>query len=156
MPSSGPALACAMRLSEALAMSAARSGVSSTKALSVRAFSIAVRCAADNSTAEKVFFFSPSRASAKVSEVSSLTARARPSVVDRLFHCHRRNRCHGLDAINLELGKLLDKRKHRIELVAQMLDFVIGDRNAGEMCDAANGIGVDRHGQPEILRLPCL
>src|ERR1700682_1488650 len=74
MPSSGPALPAAMRASEAFAIALARSGVSSTKALSARAFSIAATWASASSTAEKDFFFSPSRASAKVSEVSSLTA----------------------------------------------------------------------------------
>src|SRR5262245_14744322 len=73
IPSSGPALPCAIRVSEALAMSVARSGVSSTNALSARAFSIEAWCAAVNSVAEKDFFFRPSRASARVSEVSSLT-----------------------------------------------------------------------------------
>src|SRR5262249_42086468 len=73
IPSSGPALPCARRASEAFAMSAAWSGVSSTNALSARAFSIEVWCAAVNSAAEKDFFFNPSRASAKVSDVSSLT-----------------------------------------------------------------------------------
>src|SRR5215813_3435625 len=41
---------------------------------------MAARCAADNSAAEKDFFFSPSRAAAKVSEVSSLTAQAHPTI----------------------------------------------------------------------------
>src|SRR5215470_17495332 len=75
MPSSGPALPCAMRTSEALAISVACSGVSRTNALSARAFSIAVRCAVANSLAEKDFFFSPSRASTRLSEVNSLTMR---------------------------------------------------------------------------------
>ena len=52
---------------------------------------MAVRCAADNSAAEKDFLVSPSRASAKVSEVSSLTARAHPTVV-----AHACGACAGL------------------------------------------------------------
>src|SRR5262245_32677528 len=75
IPSSGPPLPCAIRVSDAFAIAVARSGVSSTKTLSTRAFSIEAWCAAANSTAEKDFFFSPSRASANVSDVSSLTAR---------------------------------------------------------------------------------
>src|SRR5664279_2914897 len=73
MPSSGWALPTAMRASQAFAMAKARSGVSSTKALSTRAFSMAARWASASSTAEKDFFFSPSRASASVSEFKSLT-----------------------------------------------------------------------------------
>src|SRR5664280_44879 len=76
MPSSGPALPAWMRASDAFAMARARSGVSSTNALSARAFSIARTCASANSTAEKSFFFSPSRAAANVSEVSSLMSGA--------------------------------------------------------------------------------
>src|SRR6476659_4196487 len=73
MPSSGPALPCAMRASEALAISVVGAGFSRTNALSARAFSIAVRCAVANSPAEKDFFFKPSRASTRLSEVNSLT-----------------------------------------------------------------------------------
>src|SRR6185295_6590489 len=81
IPSSTPALPAAMRASEALAISAARSGVSSTNALSERAFSIAEMCAVTNSPAEKDFFFSPSRASAKLSDVNSVTVSAHPPFV---------------------------------------------------------------------------
>src|SRR6185437_15995998 len=45
---------------------------------SARAFSIAARCASASSAAEKRLLFSPSRAAAIVSDVSSLTAAARP------------------------------------------------------------------------------
>src|SRR4029453_7789648 len=82
IPSSGPAFFCAMRASEAFAISAARSGVSSTNGLSALAPSIEFWCARANSTAENDFLFSPSRASAKVSEVKSVTARAHR----QLFH----------------------------------------------------------------------
>src|SRR4029078_10570405 len=83
MPSSGPELPDAMRASDAFAISAARSGVSSTNALSGCAFSIAETCAAVSSPAEKDFFFSPSRASAKLNDVNSVTALAHPAFVAR-------------------------------------------------------------------------
>ena len=51
-PSSGPPSPFASRASDARAMSRARSGVSSTKALSARAFAIAARCASASSVAE--------------------------------------------------------------------------------------------------------
>src|SRR3569833_3748674 len=74
MPSSGPASPLAMRASEAFAISAARSGVSRTYALSARAASTALTCAAASSAAENDFLRRPSRASARVSDVSSATA----------------------------------------------------------------------------------
>src|SRR5262245_38046763 len=83
-PSSGPASPDAMRASDAFAMVTARSGVSSTNALSGRAFSIAATCAAVSSAAEKDFFFSPSRASAKLNDVNSVTVLARPPFVARV------------------------------------------------------------------------
>ena len=70
-PSSGPAAPLARRASEALAISSALSGVSSTKALSARAASTAAMCAWVISTEEKDFSASPSRAAFRVSEVRS-------------------------------------------------------------------------------------
>src|SRR5690242_4008603 len=70
-----------MRASDARAISVARSGVSVTNALSARALSIAPICAAVNSEAEKDFFLSASRASPRVNEFKSLTARAHPAQV---------------------------------------------------------------------------
>src|SRR5512139_641052 len=228
IPSSGPALPDAMRASEAFAMPAARSGVSSTKALSARAFSIAAMCAVASSPAEKDFFFSPSRASAKLSDVSSVTAWARPPIVARgllapnwrprrllrrqtqdhrwhsfsltrcaplparqpstsirthrrctlldhlrhqekvvvarrrifddrigdtaighrigaLFHGHRRHGRHRLDAVHVHLLKPLDEGEHGIELALEVVDLLVGHRDAGKVGDAAYGIGVDSH-----------
>src|SRR4029079_16111802 len=84
MPSSGPALPDAIRASDALAISVARSGVSNTNALSGRAFSIAKRYAAASSRTEKDFFFTPSPSSAKLNDVNSVTELARPPFVARV------------------------------------------------------------------------
>src|SRR4029079_4948951 len=81
IPSSGPASPDAIRPSDFFAMAAARSGVSRTNALRGRAFSIAETYAAVNSLAEKDFFFSPSRASAKLNDVNSVTVLAHPPLV---------------------------------------------------------------------------
>src|SRR5262245_5796861 len=89
-PSSGLASPDLMRASDAFAMAAARSGVSSTNALSGRAFSIADTCAAVSSAAEKDFFFSPSRASAKLNDVNSLTVLAHPPFVAGVGPLHQR------------------------------------------------------------------
>src|SRR5580692_2286070 len=71
-PSSGPPCPFAICASDARAMSRARSGVSSTKALSARALSIAARCASANSAAENSLLRRPSRACASVSAVRSV------------------------------------------------------------------------------------
>ena len=42
--------------------------------------------------------------------------------------------------------KLLDEGEHGVDLVLEMLDLVLGHRDAGEMRDAADGGGVDGHG----------
>ncbi len=62
-----------------------------------------------------------------------------------LLHGHRRHRDHRLDALDIHLGQLLDEGEDRVDLAAQMLDFVIGHRDARQMRDAADGRGVDRH-----------
>src|SRR5580700_1882220 len=71
-PSSGPPCPFASRASDARAMSRARFGVSSTKALSTRALSMAVRCASASSAAENCLARRPSRACASVGAVRSL------------------------------------------------------------------------------------
>src|SRR5450756_867191 len=226
MPSSGPALPAWMRASLAFAIALARSGVSSTQALSTRAFSMAAISVSASSTAEKFFFFRPSRASANVSEFKSLTAfhyrfalirrrwrggrgcvrgriagkvrgivgtRARKAgrrcgrqIVQRdqqseltgdahlldhfwnqeeivralrrvlehrlgvvagrdhvvpLLHRHRRHRGHRLDALDVHLLQLLDEGEHGVELGAQVLHLAIGDGDACQMRDAADGVG---------------
>src|SRR6476469_998284 len=59
MPASGPPSLLAILASAAVAIARAFSGVSSTKALSERAASIAVRCASVNSRDVKDFFARP-------------------------------------------------------------------------------------------------
>src|SRR5580704_7112066 len=71
-PSSGPPCPFAICASDARAMSRARSGVSSTKALSARALSIAARCDSASSVAENSLLRRPSRACASVSAVRSV------------------------------------------------------------------------------------
>src|SRR5579862_6279457 len=71
-PSSGPPCPFASRASDARAISRARSGVSSTKALRARALSTAARCASVSSLAENCLARRPSRACASVSAVRSL------------------------------------------------------------------------------------
>src|ERR1700730_1266648 len=71
-PSSEPPCPFASRSSESLAILRASSGVSSTKALSVRARFVAARCASVSSAAENCFARRPSRACASVSAVRSV------------------------------------------------------------------------------------
>ncbi len=71
-PSSGPPSPFANRASDARAMSRARSGVSSTKALSARAFSMAARCASASSSAENPFCATRRAPAPSVSAVRSL------------------------------------------------------------------------------------
>jgi len=72
MPASGPPSPLAILLSLSRAIARAWSGVSSTKALSERAASIALRCASVSSSDVKVLLERPARASASVSEVKSV------------------------------------------------------------------------------------
>src|SRR5580704_12338662 len=71
-PSSGPPCPFAICASDARALSRARSGVSSTKALSARALAMAARCASVSSLAENCLARRPSRACASVSAVRSV------------------------------------------------------------------------------------
>src|SRR3984885_6250375 len=243
-PSSGPPCPCASRASDARAMSCARSGVSSTKALSARASAMAARCASVSSLAENCLARSPSRACASVSAVRSLIrwsdrhtktgfwpqalppsralpASARPNrpapaaaapgnrqtafppPLDRRgsaspcfrdkrarwrlvhrpctwlfhhlgddeevilmgrrvgddgirdaavghlilahFHRHRRHRRHRFDAIDVDLGKLLDEGENRVELAAKARHLVLGNGDPRQMRNAADRICVDSH-----------
>src|SRR5665213_311966 len=72
MPPSGPPSPLAILASAACAMARAWSGVSSTKALSARAASIAPRWASVSSSEVKDFFARPWRASAIVNDVKSV------------------------------------------------------------------------------------
>src|SRR6202035_5700973 len=72
IPASGPPSPFAIFASTSRAMARARSGVSSTNALSARAASIAERCASVSSSDVKDFFARPLLASASVSDVKSV------------------------------------------------------------------------------------
>src|SRR5882757_8568290 len=67
-------------------------------------------------------------------------------LVGALFHGHRGHRRHRVDAVHLDLGQLLDKGQNGVELAAEVLDLLVGDRDARQMRDAADGRGVDGHG----------
>src|SRR5262245_58167045 len=53
--------------------------------------------------------------------------------VGALLHGHRDHRGHWLDAVDVDLRELLDERQDGVELAAQVLDLVIGDRDTGKM-----------------------
>src|SRR5262245_4919065 len=58
---------------------------------------------------------------------------------------HGRHRGHRLDAFDVDLRQLLDEGEDGVELALQGLDLLLGNRDAREMRDAADGIGVDGH-----------
>src|SRR3569833_2297637 len=62
-----------------------------------------------------------------------------------LLHLHRGDRGHRLHALDIDLRELLDKGEHGIELALKMRILVLGNRNARQMRDAADGSGVDGH-----------
>src|SRR5262249_40034147 len=62
-----------------------------------------------------------------------------------LLHEHGRYRGHRLDAGHIDFVKLLDESEDRVQFALQMLDLVVVDRDAREVRDVANGLGVDRH-----------
>jgi hypothetical protein len=51
----------------------------------------------------------------------------------------------------IHLRELLDKRQHGVELALEMLNFILRDRNAREMRDAADGCGIDGHAGLTIM-----
>src|ERR1043166_6443325 len=142
--------------------------------LSARARSMAARCASASSTAVNSLRRNPSCAAAIVSAVRSVmrapsldhlgddeivTLARRRILEDRfrvaavgddvgaLLHDHGHHRGHRLDAGHVDFGELLDERQNRVELALQMLDLAVRDRDAREMRDVANGLGIDRHGR---------
>src|SRR3954453_7318730 len=70
------------------------------------------------------------------------------AVIDQilpLLHLHRGDRGHGLHTLDIDLRELLDKGEHGVELALQMRNLALGNRNARQMRDAADGSGVDGH-----------
>ena len=67
------------------------------------------------------------------------------------FHRHRRHRRHWLNAGNVDLGKLLDEGQHGIELALKVRNLILGNRNARQMRNPADSLGVNRHGGRKIL-----
>src|SRR3954466_616486 len=70
------------------------------------------------------------------------------AVIDQilpLLHLHRGDRGHGLHTLDIDLRELLDKGEHGVEFALQMRNLALGNRNARQMRDAADGSGVDGH-----------
>src|SRR5258708_3023099 len=63
-----------------------------------------------------------------------------------LLERHRSDRGHRLDALDIDLGQLLHESQHGIDLALQVRDLLVGDRDARQMRDAADGLGIDGHG----------
>src|SRR6266567_5495567 len=63
-----------------------------------------------------------------------------------LLDLHRNDGRHRLDTFDIDLRQLLDEGENGVEFAPQVLDLVLGNRNARKLRDAANGIGIDRHG----------
>jgi catechol 2,3-dioxygenase len=72
-----------------------------------------------------------------------------------LLHRHRRDRGHRLSPRDVDLRQLLDESEDGVELAPKVLDLLLGDRNAGQMGNAADGIGVDGHGASQLGRRAC-
>ena len=51
----------------------------------------------------------------------------------------------GSTPVDVDLGQLLDEGQDGVELALKVLDLLLGDRDAREMRDAADGSGVDGH-----------
>ena len=67
------------------------------------------------------------------------------------LHRHRRDRGHRLDALDIDLAELLDEGQDGVELAAEILDLVFGNRDPRQMRNAADGIGIDGHLQLALL-----
>ena len=79
------------------------------------------------------------------------------AVADRVLahvHRHRYHRRHRLDAGNIDFRKLLDEVENGIELPAQMLDLIISNRDARQMRDAADGMGLSPRQRLLAVELP--
>src|SRR5262245_66393733 len=65
--------------------------------------------------------------------------------VRAFLHLHGGDRCHGLDACDVDLRQLLHEGENGVEFPLQMLDLLLGDGDACEVRDAAASGGVDGH-----------
>ena len=70
-----------------------------------------------------------------------------PSVtnIGALLHRHGGDRRHRFDPFDVHLAELLDEGEHGIQLTLEVVDLLLGHGDAGEVRDAAYGIGVDSH-----------
>lgn len=64
------------------------------------------------------------------------------------FHLHRRDRGHWLDALYIDLRKLLDESQDGIEFATKAFHLAFGDGDPRQMRNAADGLGVDGQGKP--------
>src|SRR5262249_57842347 len=71
------------------------------------------------------------------------------NLIGALLHIHRSDRSHRLDAVDINLRKLLDKSEDGVEFALKVLNLILRNRNAGEMRDTANGSSVDRPGSTQ-------
>ena len=55
-----------------------------------------------------------------------------------------------IDPRDVDLRQLLDESEDGVELAPKVLDLLLGDRNAGQVRDAADGCGVDGHGASQF------
>lgn len=65
------------------------------------------------------------------------------------LHRHRRHRRHRLDTFDIDFRQLLDKSQNGVELALEVFDFVIRNRYARQMRNAADGLGVNGHRRPQ-------
>src|ERR1044071_9340462 len=74
------------------------------------------------------------------------------NLVLALLHVHRSDRGHRLNALDVHLRELLDKSEDCVELALEVLDLIVRNRDAGEMCDTADSGSVDRHSSAQGRR----
>ena len=60
----------------------------------------------------------------------------------------------GSTPVDIDLRELFDKRQNGIELALEIVHLLLGNRNAGEMGNAADGIGINGHRTAKTLDGP--
>jgi hypothetical protein len=61
------------------------------------------------------------------------------------WQAHRNDGRHRFDAIDIDSVELFDKGEHRVQLLLNMGRFIIAQRDAREMRNAADGSQIDGH-----------
>ena len=82
----------------------------------------------------------------------TISAAMPPSVTSsaRIFIAIGVTEVIGSTPLDVHLGQLLDEGQDGVELAPQMLDLIFGHGDAGEMRDAADGVGVDGHSESSL------